>query len=115
MNLKVIYKIILKLHEDHIQYQPLEKAQALLTRPSLSAISTDMHDSPAVHKLGQHLSDIQIAFVLMFDKVKITQHKIASLIKCSRQAVRTALANYTFDTFKGHKPCRNYKGITTKE
>src|SRR5438046_323972 len=50
------------------------------------AISIDMSDSPALHKLGQHLSDIQIAFVLAFDKVKVTQREIASLVKCSRKA-----------------------------
>src|SRR5579859_1365652 len=74
-----------------------------------------MSDSPAIHKLGQHLSDIQVAFVLAFDKVKVTQREIASLVKCSRKAVRNALANYTFETFKGRKPRRNYQRITTKD
>jgi hypothetical protein len=53
-----------------------------------------MNDSQAIHKFGQHLSDIQIAFILAFDKVKVTQRKIASLVNCSRNAVRTALTNY---------------------
>jgi len=71
-----------------------------------------MGASAAVHKQRQHLSDIQNAFVLAFDKVKITQRKIASLVKCSRKAVRNALNNYTFETFNGHKPRRDYQRIT---
>ena len=74
-----------------------------------------MNDSQAIHKFGQHLSDIQVAFVLAFDKVKVTQQKIASLVNCSRNAVRTALTNYTFETFKGCKPRRNYQRITTED
>src|SRR5579859_1960506 len=74
-----------------------------------------MGDSAAVHKQGQHLSDIQIAFVLTFDKVKVTQWKIAALVKCSRKAIRTALDNYTFETFNVHKPRRDYQRITTDD
>ena len=74
-----------------------------------------MNDSQAIHKFGQHLSDIQVAFILTFDKVKVTQQKIASLVNCSRNAVRTALTNYTFETFKGCKPRRNYQRITTED
>jgi hypothetical protein len=74
-----------------------------------------MNDSQAIHKFGQHLSDIQVAFILAFDKVKVTQRKIASLVNCSRNAVRTALTNYTFETFKGCKPRRNYQRITTED
>ena len=74
-----------------------------------------MNDSQAIHKFGQHLSDIQVAFVLTFDKVKVTQQKIASLVNCSRNAVRTVLTNYTFETFKGCKPCHNYQRITTED
>ena len=71
-----------------------------------------MGKSAAVHKQGQHLSDIQMAFVLVFDKVKVAQRKIASIVKCSRKAVRNTLNNYTFKTFNGHKPRRDYKRIT---
>ena len=73
-----------------------------------------MNDTPAQHKFGQHLPDIQIAFVLALDKVKTTQQKIASLVKCSRKAVRNALANYTFETFKERKARRKYQRITTE-
>jgi hypothetical protein len=73
-----------------------------------------MNDTPAQHKFGQHLPDIQIAFVLALDKVKTTQRKIASFVKCSRKAVRNALANYTFETFKEHKARRKYQRITTE-
>ena len=74
-----------------------------------------MAESAAVHKQGQHLSDVQIAFVLVFDKVKVIQRMIASLVKCSRKAVGNALNNYTFKTFKGHKPRRDYQRITTDD
>ena len=73
-----------------------------------------MSDAPAQHEFGQHLSDIQIAFVLALDKVKTTQRKITSLVKCSRKAVRNALANYTFETFKGRKARRKYQCVTTE-
>src|SRR5438552_6840728 len=39
----------------------------------------------------------------------------ASLVKCSRKAVRNALSNYTFDTFNGHKPRRDCQRITTND
>jgi transcriptional antiterminator len=73
-----------------------------------------MTDTPMVRKDGQHLSDIQIAFVLAFDKVKVTQRNIASLVKCSRKAVRNALANYTFETFQGRHERREYQRKTTE-
>ena len=73
-----------------------------------------MSDAPAQHEFGRHLSDIQIAFVLALDKVKTTQRKIASLVKCSRKAIRNALANYTFETFKGRKARRKYQCVTTE-
>ena len=73
-----------------------------------------MASSLAARKDGEHLSDIQIAFVLAFDKVKVTQRKIASFIKCSRKAVRNALANYAFETFQGRHERRKYQRKTTK-
>ena len=73
-----------------------------------------MASSLAARKDGEHLSDIQIAFVLAFDKVKVTQRKIASFIKCSRKAVRNALANYAFETFQGRHERREYQRKTTK-
>ena len=87
-----------------------------MTRPpNFFSFPIDMSESAAVHKQGQHLSDIQIAFVLAFDKVKVTQRKIASLVRCSRKAVRNALDNYTFETFNGHKPRRDCQHITTDD
>ena len=77
-------------------------------------IHTIITEAPAVRKDGQHLSDIQIAFVLEFHKVKVTQRNIASLIKCSRKAVRNALTNYTFETFQGRHERREYQRKTTK-
>jgi len=38
---------------------------------------------PDEHKLGKHLSDIEIAEILALDKVKISQRQIASLLKCN--------------------------------
>ena len=65
------------------------------------AISIDISNSPALHKLEQHLSNIQIVFVLAFHKVNVTQREIASILTSSRKAVRNALANYIFEIFKG--------------
>ena len=53
----------------HLQYPSRKRAQALLTRPpNIVSFPIDMRESMAVHKQGQHLLDIQIAFVLVFDK-----------------------------------------------
>jgi len=105
-----------------IQYPPRETAQAFVDVSVAHPLFFNFHlheghmnDSQAIHKFGQHLSDIQVAFVLAFDKVKVTQQKIASLVHCSRNAVRTALTNYTFETFKGCKPHCNYQRITTED
>src|SRR5436189_5341388 len=65
-------------------------------------------------KPGKHLSDIEIAEVLALDKVKISQRKIASLLKCSRKAVQDTLGTYCFETFQGRNPRREYKRKTTE-
>ena len=51
--------------------------------------------------------------ILALDKVSISQRKIAALIKCSRDAVRRVLATYTFETFQGRNPRREYQRKTT--
>jgi DDE superfamily endonuclease/Transposase len=71
-------------------------------------------DSPTLRKVGQHLSDIDIAKILALDKVSIPQRKIASLVKCARKAVRNALSNYTFETFQGRNARREYQRKTTE-
>ena len=72
-----------------------------------------MAGSSLLHKAGKHLSDIHIAMILALDKVSISQRKIAALIKCSRDAVQRALATYTFETFQGRNPRREYQRKTT--
>jgi hypothetical protein len=72
-----------------------------------------MADTSVLHKAGEHLSDIHIAMILALDKVSIPQRKIASLIKCSRDAIQRALATYTFETFQGRNSRRKYIRKTT--
>jgi hypothetical protein len=72
-----------------------------------------MNDSTASGKDGQHLSDIQIAFVLAFHQAKVTQRTIAKFVKCSLGAFRNIFDSYTFDTFKGRQPQREYQRKTT--
>jgi len=60
-----------------------------------------MNDPTAKRKDEEHLSNIQIAFVLAFNKVKTSQWEIMKYIKCSRGAVWNILDNYIFDTFNG--------------
>ena len=57
-----------------------------------------------LHKVGEHLHDIQITMILALDKVSIPQWKIASLIKTSRTAVQRVLQTYTFETFHSQNP-----------
>jgi len=73
-----------------------------------------MKNCPALRKVGEHLSDIDIAKILALDKVSISQRKIASLVKCSRDTVQHALATYVFETFRGRNPRREYQRKTTE-
>ena len=73
-----------------------------------------MTDSLAPRRSGEHLSDVDIAKILALDKVSISQRKIASLVKCSRDAIQRALAIYVFETFRGRNPRREYKRKTTE-
>ena len=72
-------------------------------------------EAPAIeHAAGKHLSDIQIAMILALDKVSTPQRKIATLIKTSKTAVQCALRTYTFETFQGCNPLRDYQCKTTQ-
>lgn len=73
-----------------------------------------MTDSPKVRHSGEHLSNIDIAKILAFDKVKTSQRKIASFIKCSRAAVQHVLTTYLFETFQGRNQRREYQHKTTQ-
>ena len=73
-----------------------------------------MADSHQVRHSAQHLTDIDIAEILAFEKAEIPQQEIASLMKCSKHAVQHTLATYLFETFRGHNPRREYQRKTTK-
>jgi transposase len=70
--------------------------------------STDTRSS------GEHLSDIDIAKILAFDKADTSQREIAQLVKCSRSAVQEILRTYLFETFQGRNQRRTYQRKTTK-
>jgi len=63
---------------------------------------------------GEHLSDIDVAKILALDKVVTSQREIASLVKCSRNAVRKAIASFVFKTFQGCNQRPEYKCKTTQ-
>lgn len=73
-----------------------------------------MADSHDVRQLKQHLTDIDIAKLLGLAKAEIPQREIASLMKCSQKAIQHTLATYTFETFQGRNPRRDYQRKTTK-
>ena len=73
-----------------------------------------MNDAMSKCKYREHLSDVQIAFILIFDKVKTSQWEIVKYIKYSHDAVRNVLNNYNFDTFKRHQPRWEYQRKTTE-
>jgi hypothetical protein len=73
-----------------------------------------MDDSSTIRRLGQHLSDVDIGKILGLGKAELPQRQIASLMKCSQNAVEHALHTYSFETFQGQQPRREYKRKTTE-
>ena len=68
-----------------------------------------MAENEAPHMKGKHLTDIEIAKVLGLDKAGKSLREIACLMHCTPKPVRTALANYDFDTFQGRDTRHEYK------
>ena len=73
-----------------------------------------MDNSPALRRLGQHLSDIDIGKILGLAKAELPQGEIATLMKCSKYAVFHTVHTYDFETFQGHNARREYERKTTK-
>src|SRR5579859_5424429 len=73
-----------------------------------------MDDSSTIRRQGQHLSDVDIGKILGLGKAELPQRQIVSLMKCSQNAVKHALHNYSFETFQGRQPRRDYKRKTTE-
>jgi len=73
-----------------------------------------MTEPPTERRSGEHLSDIDIAKILALDKASTSQREIASLVKCSRTGVQGVLGTYTFETFQGRNPRRDYHRKTTQ-
>ena len=71
-----------------------------------------MDDSSTLRRLGQHLSDVDIGKILGLRKAELPQRQIASLMKCSQNAVEHALHTYSFETFQGWQSRRDYKHKT---
>jgi len=94
----------------HLQYPSRKRAQALLTRPpNIVSFPIDMRESMTVHKQGQHLLDIQIVFVVAFDKVRgylMEEYSWSS-------AVEKLSATYSIITPLRHSMGTNYVEITS--
>ena len=73
-----------------------------------------MDDSLTIRRLGQHLSDVDIGKILGLGKVELPQRQIASIMKCSQNAVEHALYTYSFEMFQRQQPCCEYKCKTTE-
>ena len=73
-----------------------------------------MTDSAHPRYPKQHLTDIDIAKILALAKAELPQREIASIMSCSQHAVQHALAMYTFETFQGQHPRREYPRKTTQ-
>ena len=73
-----------------------------------------MTEPPTERRSGEHLSNIDIAKILALDKASTSQREIASLVKCSRTGVQGVLGTYTFETFQGRNPRRDYHRKTTQ-
>src|SRR2546423_4576689 len=73
-----------------------------------------MDDSLTIRRLGQHLSDVDIGKILGLRKVELPQRQIASIMKCSQNAVEYALYTYSFKMFQRQQPRCEYKCKTTE-
>jgi hypothetical protein len=65
-------------------------------------------------KPGKQLTDIEIAKVLGCSKAGAHQSTIAEWLKGTKTSVQRALSMYSFDTFQGRNPRREYQRITTQ-
>ena len=73
-----------------------------------------MTDSHQVRLPRERLTNIDIAKILRLAKVELSHHEIALLMHCSQKAVQHTLTSYTFETFQGQHPWREYPRKTTK-
>jgi len=73
-----------------------------------------MTDSHQVRLPREHLTNIDIAKILRLAKVELSHHEIALLMHCSQKAVQHTLTSYTFETFQGQHPRREYPQKTTE-
>lgn len=73
-----------------------------------------MDDYSTIRRLGQDLSDVDIGKILGLGKAELPQREIASLMKCSQNAVKHTLHTYFVETFQGRQPHRDYKRKATE-
>jgi hypothetical protein len=73
-----------------------------------------MDDSSTLQRLEQHLLDVDVGKILGLGKAELPQRQIASLMKCSQNAVEHMLHTYFFETFQGQQSRRDYKHKTTQ-
>ena len=68
-----------------------------------------MSDAPEPRTKGMHLTNIEIAKILRLAKMKISQQKITSLMKCNAKAINHMLMTFLFETFNGHHQYHEYQ------
>ena len=73
-----------------------------------------MENVPPTREKGKHLSDVDIGKILGLAKASMPQRKIASLMKTAQHTIQNILTTYTFETFQGRKPRRNYQRKTSE-
>jgi hypothetical protein len=65
-------------------------------------------------KSRKQLTDIKIALALGCSKAGATQREIAKWLKITKTIIQHVLATYSFNTFQGRNPRREYQRITTE-
>ena len=81
--------------------------------PSILDCST-MENIPPTREKGKHLSDVDIGKILGLAKAAWPQRKIATLMKCTQNAIQNILATYVFETFQGCNPRQEYPRKTSQ-
>ena len=58
-----------------------------------------MTEPLAIQRNREHLSDVDIAKILAWDKALTSQREIVSLVKCSRTGIQRVLETLDFEMF----------------
>jgi hypothetical protein len=99
-----------------VQYAPREADHFVIreiprvdTTTLKATSSTPMPIQSTQRKPGKQLTDIEIAKVLGCSKAGAPQRTIAEWLKITKTSVQRILTSYSFDTFQGRNPRREYQ------